>query len=291
VPQKESPIVAFTHTTGTSAYAWRPDVTAFAPDDVLPDALILQCTNVAGSVEGDAPSVRVAYVNDDTATFVAEGDPIPESEPELAEVAVFTGKLSQLVRVSREQFAQEGTAAQVSASVARALIRAADTAFLNQAVPTPPATNPAGGILNHPDIIDGDEISGSLDALTDLVAEIQGNNGQPTHILLAPDAWGQLRKLKIGTDFNSTLLGAGVADAELRLLGIPVIVNPAVPSLSGVVLDSRAIVSAVSQVLVSTSQDVYFASDSVGLRSTWRIGQALVRPDRVATFTVAGSGS
>ncbi len=75
--------------------------------------------------------------------------------------------------------------------------------------------------------------SGSLDALTDLVAEIQGNNGQPTHILLAPDAWGELRKLKIGTDYNSTLLGAGVADAELRLLGIPVIVNPAVPSLSG----------------------------------------------------------
>jgi len=283
--------VAFTHTTANSAYAWSPDVTAFAPDDVLAEALILQCSTVAGSVEGDAPSVRVAYVTDDTATFVAEGDPIPESEPELAEVAVFTGKLSQLVRVSREQFSQQGTADQVSASVARALIRAADTAFLAQAAPVSPATNPAVGILNAADVIEGDEISGSLDVLTDLVAEIQGNGGQPSHILLAPDAWGQLRKLKIGTDYNSTLLGAGVADAELLLLGIPVIVNPAVPTLSGVVLDNRAIVSAVGQVLVSQSSDVYFSSDSIGLRSTWRIGQALVRPDRVATFTVAGDGS
>lgn len=283
--------MAFTHTTATSAYAWRPDVTAFAAPDVLADALILQCSTIAGSVEGDAPSVRVAYVTDDSATFVAEGDPIPESEPELSEVAVFTGKLSQLVRVSREQFFQQGTADQVSASVARALIRAADTAFLTQAAPTPPATNPAAGILNNDDIIAGGEISGSLDELTDLVAEIQGNGGQPTHILVAPDAWGQLRKLKVGTDFNSTLLGAGVADAELRLLGVPVIVNPAVPTLSGVVLDVRAVVSAVGDVFVSASQDVYFSSDSIGLRSTWRIGQALVRPDRVATFTVAADGS
>lgn len=283
--------MTFTHTTSTSAYAWRPDVTSFAPGDVLGDALILQCSTIAGNVEGDAPSVRVAYVNDDTATFVAEGQPIPESEPELAEVNVFTGKLSQLVRVSREQFSQQGTAEQVSASVARALIRAADIAFLTQTIPTPPATTPPAGILTDGDIITGGEISQSLDELTDLVAEIQGNGGNPSHILLAPDAWGQLRKLKIGTDYNATLLGAGVADAELRLLGIPVVVNPAVPSLSGVVLDQRAVVSAVGQVLVSSSQDVYFTSDSVGLRSTWRFGQALVRPDRVATFTVAASGS
>jgi HK97 family phage major capsid protein len=283
--------MSFTHTTGSAAYAWRPDVTAFAAPDVLADALILQCSTISGTVEGDAPSVRVAYVTDDTATFVAEGDPIPESEPELAEVAVFTGKLSQLVRVSREQFYQQGTADQVSTSVARALIRAADHAFLTQSAPTPPATNPAGGILSNGDIISGGELSGSLDELTDLVAEIQLNGGTPTHVLVAPDSWAQLRKLKIGVDFNSTLLGAGVADAELRLLGIPVIVNPAVPSLSGVVLDSRAVVSAVGDVLVSASADAYFASDSIGLRSTWRIGQALVRPDRVATFTVAADGS
>ncbi len=283
--------MAFTHTTATSAFAWRPDVSVFAAPDVLSAALILQCSTISGSVEGDAPAVRCAFVNDDTATFVAEGDPIPESEPELAEVVVHTGKLSQLVRVSREQFFQTGTADSVSASVARALIRAADVAFLSQVAPTPPAVNPAPGILNNPDIIPGGEISGSLDALVDIVAEIQGNGGQPTHIVVAPDAWGQLRKLKVGTDFNSTLLGAGVADAELRLLGVPVLVNPAVPMLSGVVLDARAIVSAVGDVLVSTSQDVYFNSDSIGLRSTWRIGQALVRPDRVATFTVADDGS
>ena len=54
----------FTATTVNSAAAWRPDLYEFAPADALPEALILQCTTQAGSVEGDAPSVRVAFVDD-----------------------------------------------------------------------------------------------------------------------------------------------------------------------------------------------------------------------------------
>lgn len=44
----------FTATTVNSAAAWRPDLYEFAPADALPEALILQCTTQAGSVEGDA---------------------------------------------------------------------------------------------------------------------------------------------------------------------------------------------------------------------------------------------
>ena len=135
--------MAFTHTTGNATYPWRPDLTTFAAADVLGDALINVASVVAGSIEGDAPSVRVAYVNDDVATFVAEASEIPEAEPELAQCVVFTGKISLLVRVSREQYYQDGTADQLAASVSRALIRKADEAFLTQPAPTPPATNPA----------------------------------------------------------------------------------------------------------------------------------------------------
>jgi hypothetical protein len=31
---------------------------------------------------------------------------------------------------------------------------------------------------------------------------------------MMPDAWAALRKLKIGTSYNSTLLGAGTDDAN-----------------------------------------------------------------------------
>jgi hypothetical protein len=47
--------MSFTHTISTSAGAWRPDVYTFAPTDVVPDALILQCSTVAGEIEGDEP--------------------------------------------------------------------------------------------------------------------------------------------------------------------------------------------------------------------------------------------
>ncbi len=46
--------MAFTVATPNSASAWRPDQYTFAPTDVVPDALINQCSTVAGTIEGDA---------------------------------------------------------------------------------------------------------------------------------------------------------------------------------------------------------------------------------------------
>ena len=283
--------MSFTHTTSNAAQPWRPDVNVFAAQDVLGDALILQASVVAGTVEGDRPAVRVAYVSDDEATFVAEAAAIPEAEPELAECVIYTAKISQLVRVSREQFYQDGTADQLAGSVSRALTRKADLAFVAQPAPTPPANGPAAGLLNIDGIVEGEEVSGSLDALVDLVAELQSNGGTPSHIIVAPDTWAALRKLKFGDTSNQSLLGAGTTDAEPLLLSLPVLVNVAVPSLNGLVIDRTAVVSAVGPVTVATSSDAYFSTDDIGLRATWRIGQNIVRPDRVGAFTVDPGGS
>ena len=77
-------------------------------------------------------------------------------------------------------------------------------------------------------------------------------------------------------------------DAVPMLLSLPVIVDPAVPDYSRVVVDQRAIVSAVGQVKVATSEHQYFSSDSVLLRATWRFGHIVVRPNRLGVFTVSG---
>ncbi len=282
--------MAFTATTTNSAYPWRPDVSVHAAPDVLPDALILQCSTKAGEVDGDMPAVRVAFVDDDNATFVAEAAEIPEGEPKLAECIVHTGNAAQLIRISRSQYQQAGTAEQLALSVGRALTRKADEAFLVQPNPVAPAVNPAGGILSHPDIIKGGTVTANLDALVDLVAEIQDNGGAASHILCGPKAWASLRKLKTATDHNTSLIGAGTTDAQELLLSLPVIVNPAVPANTGVVLDRRAVVSAIGPVLVSVSDQVYFTSSSIALKAEWRFGQNLVRPDRVGTFQI-GAGT
>lgn len=147
------------------------------------------------------------------------------------------------------------------------------------------------GLVNTGGVVEGDDVSGSLDALVDLIAQLQDDLAVPSHILLDPLGWAELRKLKTGSAFNSSLLGAGTSDAVPMLLSLPVIVDPAVPDYSGVVVDQRAIVSAVGQVKVATSEHQYFSSDSVLLRATWRFGHVVVRPNRLGVFTVTPEGS
>ena len=282
--------MSFTATTANSAAAWAPDLFTFAAADAVPEALYVQCTTVSGSIEGDQPSVRAAYVVDDEATFTAEGSPIDEAQPGLSEVLIHTSKVTQLVRLSNEQYRQAGTPAQLSQSVSRAITRRADIALVAEPAPSP-GVAPAAGLLNWPGIVDGGAVSESLDALVDLIAQLQVNLSTPTHVLLDPLGWAAFRKLKTGEAYNSTLLGAGTSDAQQLLFSLPVIVNVALPAYSGLVIDRNAIISAVGAVNIATSSDVYFDSDSVGLRATWRVGHAVVRPNRIGKFTVAGSGS
>ena len=147
------------------------------------------------------------------------------------------------------------------------------------------------GLVNVANVVEGDDVSQSLDALVDLIAVLQDNLATPSHILVDPLGWAELRKLKTSSAFNSSLLGAGTADATPMLLSLPVIVDPALPDYSGVVVDQRAVVSAVGQVKVATTEHQYFSSDSILLRATWRFGrQVVVRPNRLGLFAI-GDGS
>lgn len=275
-----------TETTTSSKGAWRPDETTFAASEVIPDALILQTATVAGQIEGDAPLLRVAYVDDAAAQFSTEGAAIPEADPALDEVLIATAKITQLIRLSREQFAQEGTAQELSTSVQRAIMKKANEAYLTQAAPTSPAISPPAGLLNITGIESGGAIGADLDELIDLIATLEGNGGTPSHIVVDPTGWASLRKIKTTESAATSLLGAGTSDAERRLLDLPVIVSSALTAGTGVVLDRSAVVAAAGPVMVARSEQVYFASDAIGLRATWRIGWNVVRPNRIGKFSI-----
>ena len=237
-------------------------------------------------MEGDAPAVRVAYVTDAEAGFVAEGAAIDEDNPGLDEVLIRTGKVSQLIRLSREQWVQTGTGQLLSTSVARAVTKAANIAYLAQVAPTPPAVTPPAGLLNVAGIESGSAVAGDLDNLVDLIATLQANGATPSHIVIDPLGWASIAKLKIGADYNATLLGAGTQDTARMLLGLPVLVTPAMSASTGLVIDKTAVLSAVGTVAVATSEHFYFGSDGIALRATWRFGQNVVFPDRIGKFAV-----
>lgn len=276
-----------TEMTTNSAKAWSPDLSTFAPSEVIAEALVLQASTVAGTVEGDEPAVRVAYVDDAEAGFEPEGDEIPEADPGLSEVLVHTGKVAQLVRLSREQWVQNGTPQMLSDSVRRAVVTKANQAFIAQAAPTSPAVTPPAGLLNVAGIEAGGEVDANLDALIDLIATLESNGATPSHIILDPVGWASLRKFKTGTGSAQSLLGAGSSDSVRSLLDLPVLVTPAMTAGTGLVIDKSAVVSAVGAVTLAQSEHVYFSSDSIALRCTFRFGANVVRPDRVGTFTVA----
>jgi HK97 family phage major capsid protein len=272
-------------TTSTSATAWSPDITGTPASDVIPTALVMQITTQAGYVEGDAPYVRVPVVNDDEATVVPEGAPIPEAEPELSEALVQTSKVAKLLRLSREQFHQEGADQQLSDAAARSIITKADHVLLNG------DDNAQGSGLLHQGIPDAGAVDSNLDVLVDAVATAQGNGAQPSNIVLAPDTWAALRKLKTTTDSAQSLLGVGTRDATSMLLGVPVLVNRAVPAGQGLIVDSLDIVSAIGDIESATSTDAYFSNDQIGLRATFRFGATVVHPNRHAVFSVATEGT
>lgn len=272
-------------TTLTSAKAWSPDVQEFIASEVIPDALVNVVTTVAGTVEGDDVAVRVPFVRDDLASVVPEGAQIPEADPDLAEAVVLTTKVAKLIRLSREQFGQPNAATLLSDAASRAVIATADDVFLNTAAPKAPALTPPAGILNQ-GIAKAGAVAGNLDGLVDAMAAIATAGGNPSHIVLSPTAWASLRKFKAQTNSAVTILGAGTNDAVPMLLGVPVVVNKALPVGSGLIVDASDIVSAVGTVNVAQSADVYFTSDSIGLRVTFRFGAQVIHPNRHATFTV-----
>ncbi|KUI37593.1 hypothetical protein AU195_18265 [Mycobacterium sp. IS-1496] len=269
-----------TQTTPTSPAAWRPDITAYVPDDVIPDALILQTATVVGRIEGDEPAVRVPYVSDDgTVGFVAEGAPIPDAAQEFDEVVVHTNKVAALGKYSYETLAQPEAARMVTNSLRRSVVRKANAAYLgNAAAPT--------GLLNITGITDGGAVDADLDPLVDAIAGIEAAGGAATNIIASPDAWATLSKLKVTDTSAQPLIGPDVTQPGQRaLLGVPVSVTPAMPAAGLLVVDRTSVIAAVSPVRLARSEDAFFANDVVAIRLTFRLGWDVMHTDRIAKLT------
>lgn len=223
---------------------------------------------------------------DATVGFVPEGTDIPEANPELAEVVILTGKVAELIKVSREQLAQPSAMDVISHGMRRSLIAKTDWALLQQPAPVAPAQYPPAGLLSH--ATDAGEIEDNLDALVDVIAGIEGlPGGVATHIIAHPSAYAAVRKLKKATASNESLVGAGVEAGQKTLLSVPVLTTSAMPVDKIAVLDKNQVLSAYGNVLVARSDDYYFGSDNVALRATFRFGAGFIEPNAVQVLTVA----
>lgn len=282
-------------TTPTSATAWRPDVIAAWQFGVMiPDALVAQTSTVVGTVQGDQPYVRVPYISaDPPASFYPEGSTIVGGDPTMSEVAFQTGKLAALSRLSNESLRQPlDVASALFTSFQRSLRRQANRVYLSNPVTAGQPT----GLVNTPGIHVGGALGANLDGVADAIAFIESNDGSADYVIMDPLSWGSLRKMKATSSGGTPLLGPPSADGTRALFGVPVVVSSQMPftapvgttagSGSVLVVDKLAVVSAFSDVELARSTDVYFASDSTGLRATCRIGFGVLFPNRIAKLSV-----
>lgn len=263
-------------TTPTSPKAFALDVLGLAPEQTIPQSVLITCTSKAGEVEGDEPAVRVPAVNlDDSTGFVPEGDDINEADPDLSELVILTGKVAVLVRLSREQLAQPAALDVISAEIKRSMLAKVDWAFLQQPSPVAPETHPPGGLLAYATA--AGTVADNLDAVIDAVAAIEAlPAGQVTNIVASPDSWAALSKLKQADTSNMSLIGAGTESPTKTLLSIPVTVTSAMPANKILLVDRNKTLSAYGQLLVARSDDYYFGSDNVAMRATFRFRAGFV---------------
>lgn len=259
-----------------------PD-TVFAPQEIIPGSLLFAVTTNAGTVEGDAPYVRIPYIADDPAVgFVDEGAEIPEEEGKLSELLVSTKKVAILSRLSREAVEAGNAADYVSASMQRAVNHKVDAALLTN------AANPAG-LLATPDMVDGGQMdANNLDSLIDAIATIEGNGASANFIVMDPTGWAAVEKLKAAEASNQPLIGAPADRTARQLLGLPVQVSPQMAAGQVLVGDSSNIVSSSGNLELTVSDQAFFTSDSIGYRVVFRFGFGVIRPDRLAKLSFAG---
>ncbi|WP_100501461.1 phage major capsid protein [Mycobacteroides abscessus] len=276
--------------TTNTPKAFGLDVLGLAPEKIIPDSLLLTATTKVGQVEGDDVFVRVPAIDLEADTgFVPEGNDIPEADPDLSELVLATGKIATLVRLSREQLAQEGVTEIVQQEIGRSVAAKVNWALLQQPAPTAPATFPPAGLLAHASVIPYD-LEDNLDTFVDAVALIESlHGGVATNVIASPTAWAAVCKFKAGTTSNQSLVGAGVDPAQRTLLGIPVTVTSAMADMKLLVLDRNKTLSAYGNVMVDVSKDAYFSSDSVGIRATIRFGAGFQESDAGQLITVASA--
>lgn len=265
-----------------------PDSSMFPAGEVIPDALVLTQSTRGPLANGDSPRVHIPYVAETpAAAIIAEGEQIANTKPALSELVVNTKKIALLTALSNEATNTDGVENLMSTSLKQGIVKKADALFLaNQ--PADPATLEPVGLANTPGIVDGGDITDSINPLLETLGTLGDNGATPSSIVMGYGTWAKL--LRLADANGDPLIAKDVANSPMpALYGIPVVLNSQAPKDTMIVIDRTMVLSSVSDVSLSISSEVFFDYDSTAIRITMRIGFGVIRPNRIAKLTVAAT--
>lgn len=247
--------------------------------------------NVASVVTTTVNEYRVPVVLGDAgAAWTAEGDDITPSDASFNEIVVRPSKIAGLCVLSRELAEDSAPSAQqlVGEGLAQSIATTVDTAFFGNTTANGPS-----GLLSVAGVQFVDTTAGitNTDPFAEALSLAENVGATVTSFVANPATVLDLAKVKRQEGSNEPLLGYDASQPTQRqVLGVPLVSSPAV-AVGDVwaIPAAKLMVVLREDVSLAVDASAYFASDSIGVRATMRVGFAFPHAAAIVRLTNAGS--
>ncbi len=171
------------------------DTNLLPPEEVIKEAVALNtnCATPTVTIQGDAPRVRIPYVETDpTAGVVAEGAEITQTSAALNEIEIATHKVALTIPITNEALTYTDATKLVSTSAANAVTNRVDAMFLSADAA---AGAPAG--LAKLDGLTTETVTDLKDLapILTVLSKITDNGGEPSALVMRYSVWARLMAL------------------------------------------------------------------------------------------------
>lgn len=275
-----SPAIAAQMFKTTPTKAAFADTNLLQPEEVIREAIALNpyCATPTVTIQGDAPRVRIPYVETDpTAGVVAEGAEITQTSAALNEIEIATHKVALTIPMTNESLTYTDATQLVSTSAANAVTNKVDAMFLSAdaAAGAPAGLAKLDGLTTETvtDLKDLSPILNVLSAITDHGAE-------PSALVMRYSVWARLMALT-AKDGRPLIAPDVTSSAEPRLFNVPVFFNSYAAADTVLALSAKDVFVSASQVEAAVSKDALFTFDSSVMRLVMRFGYGLAHPERI----------
>lgn len=231
-------------------------------------------------IQTTATILYLPKVDDGTAAWVPELQPIPDAGVQASELPVKPLKVGATQVVSNESRDDAGAAEIIGSALVDALASTIDAAAVNGAGPNGPTGLP--GVVGVNDI---DADPATLDGYIDAITAIHTAGGIPTVAFVSPADWGAIQKLPSVSGSNVfALVPGGPSEAAVpQLFGLTVSVVPSLAAGTAWVVDGeRTVCVERTPALVDTNEGPMFVNDGLMVRATMRLEFATVYPKSVS---------
>lgn len=275
-----SPAIAAQMFKTTPTKAAFADTNLLPPEEVIREAIALNpyCATPTVTINGDAPRVRIPYVETDpTAGVVAEGAEITQTSAALNEIEIATHKVALTIPITNEALTYTDATKLVSTSAANAVTNKVDAMFLSADAA---AGAPAG--LAKLDGLTTETVAELKDMspILTVLSKITDNGGEPSALVMRYSVWARLMALT-AKDGRPLIAPDVTSSAEPRLFNVPVFFNSYAAADTVLALSAKDIFVSASQVEAAVSKDALFTYDSSVMRLVMRFGYGLAHPERL----------